>query len=111
MAADLGPDRAHHDLGSRPPLNSAVRHPSDGQSASKAEISLPALTRVDGALIIEGNDALETLSLPKLESVGRYLHLHENAKLTAVNAPVLEPPAEVEAFHNGAAQLAGLPAA
>lgn len=55
-----------------------------GFNDSLTRVDLPALTRVGGALIVEGNRALEELSLPALAHVACYFHLHENSALTHV---------------------------
>ena len=64
-------------------------------NAALVTLTLPALTTV-GSLDVEGNDALSDLSLPALEVVGGYLWIRGNQILTSFNLPALTtilPPA------------------
>jgi hypothetical protein len=62
----------------------------DLQIGPDEAITLPALTRINGSLIIQDNDALLSLSAPNLQSIGGDLFLSANNRMTDLQLPALE---------------------
>jgi hypothetical protein len=82
-----------------------------GHNEALTSLSLPKLQQMSGAFILEGNLRMTHVDLPALEDVGGYLHLHENDELVEARFGALRDVArEVSILDNPKLVLVALPA-